>query len=192
MRYLITAVLAFMLSLPVAAQDYQKGVEAHDRGDFATALREWRPLAEQGDAKAQFNLGGMYEHGQGVTQDHAVALMWYRRAAEQGDAKAQFNLGGMYEFGLGVTEDGAEAVKWYRKAAEQGDAKAQIHLALIYDTGMVVPQDYVQAYVWYKLAVTQGDEKAVEGLDFVAKQMTPAQLAEAQRLAREWMEKHQK
>ena len=145
-----------MLSLPVAAQDYQKGVEAHDRGDFATALREWRPLAEQGDAKAQFNLGGMYE------------------------------------FGLGVTEDGAEAVKWYRKAAEQGDAKAQIQLALIYDIGMVVPQDYVQAYVWYKLAVTQGDEKAVEGLDFVAKQMTPAQLAEAQRLAREWMEKHGK
>ncbi len=77
MRYLFAAALTVMLALPVAAQDFQKGFEAYQRGDYATALREWRPLAEQGAADAQYALGRMYDNGEGVPQDDAEALKWY-------------------------------------------------------------------------------------------------------------------
>ncbi|PHS09962.1 MAG: hypothetical protein COA89_01515, partial [Acidithiobacillus sp.] len=79
--------------------DFQKGVAAYDSGDFATALREWRPLAEKGDADAQFNLGVMYSKGQGVPQDYKTAVKWYTLAAEQGVASAQTNLGHIYDKG---------------------------------------------------------------------------------------------
>ena len=116
----------------VWAQDFNKGLKAAQSGDFATALKEWKPLAEQGDADAQFNLGLMYGNGWGVPQDYAEALKWYRKAAEQGDAKAQSNLGLRYAKGKGVTQDDAEALKWYRKAAEQGNAWAQSNLGVMY------------------------------------------------------------
>ena len=104
------------------AQDSDKGVEAYKKGDYATALSEFRPLAEEGNAPAQYNLGVMYEHEKGVTQDYEEAVSWYRKAAEQGLASAQHNLGVMYDAGLGVSQDYAEAVNWFRKAAEQGHA----------------------------------------------------------------------
>ena len=101
---------------------------AIQRGDYATVVRELRPLAEQGDAKAQVHLGVMYETGLGVPQDYAEALGWYRKAAEQGMAGAQYVLGIMYDNGKGAPQDDAEAMKWYRKAAEQGNAYAQFDL----------------------------------------------------------------
>jgi TPR repeat protein len=94
------------------AQDFDKGLAAAQSGDFATALKEWRPLAEQGDADAQSNLGVMYYNGNGVPQDYAQAVKWYRKAAEQGHADAQSNLGVMYDKGEGVPQDYAQAVKW--------------------------------------------------------------------------------
>ena len=102
-------------SAPIAAEptDFQTGLEAYKRGDFAAALSEWRPLAEQGDATAQ--LGLMYDKGEGVPQDDDEAVKWYRKAADQGDASAQNNLGLMYEFGRGVRRNYTEAVRWYRK-----------------------------------------------------------------------------
>ena len=110
----ITIILAFLMTLssPVAAQDFQKGVTAAQAGDFATALQEWRPLAEAGDAVAQYYLGNMYDYGQGVRQDYAEAVKWYRLAADQGDASTQYNLGYMYRNGVGVPQDYAEALKW--------------------------------------------------------------------------------
>jgi TPR repeat protein len=111
-------VLALMLAPPsVAAQDYDAGLTAYESDDYATALREWTPLAEQGYADAQFNLALMYRNGDGVPQDDAEAAKWYRRAAEQGLAEAQYNLAVMYRRGLGVPQDYAEAVKWYQRAA---------------------------------------------------------------------------
>ena len=77
--------------------DFQKGLDAAKRGDYATALREWEPLAEQGHAAAQTLLGVMYENGKGVPQDYAMAVKWYTLAAEQGHADAQYGLGGMYD-----------------------------------------------------------------------------------------------
>ena len=85
--------------------DFDKGLAAYKSGDYATALREWRPLAEQGHVSAQIYLGWMYENGQGVTQDSKTALKWYRLVAEQGYASAQYNLGRMYEDGLGFRQN---------------------------------------------------------------------------------------
>ena len=110
----------FMLCLAIAvllgnvgiswSADFQKGLAASKRGDYAAALREWTPLAEQGDAQAQTNLGWMYERGHGVPQDEKTAVTWYRRAAEQGFARAQYNLGVMYDERRGVPQNEEIAV----------------------------------------------------------------------------------
>ena len=137
---LIAALCAgFTLGLTAPAwAGFDEGVAAYNRGDFATAIREWRPLAEQGNAKAQYNLGLMYHYGQGVPQDDAEAVKWYRRAAERGVAQAQYTLGVMYSKGRAVPQDYAEAIKWFRKAAEQGYAKAQYNLGVMYGKGLGV------------------------------------------------------
>ena len=126
-------------ALPAAAQTFD-ALEAYVRGDYATALTGFQNYAEQGNATAQFNLGVMYDNGEGVPKDDAEAVRWYRLAAEQGTAAAQFNLGLMYANGEGVPEDDAEAVRWYRLAAEQGDATAQSILGLMYASARVCPR----------------------------------------------------
>ncbi len=99
------------------AADFQTGLEAYKRGNYATALEEWRPLAEQGLARAQHDLGFMYDNGEGVAQDHSEAARWYRLAAEQGLAEAQNNLGVLYEDGESDTRDNVKALMWYSLAA---------------------------------------------------------------------------
>ena len=191
MKRLALAV-ALLIGLATPSQaDYQDGLAAYWRGDYATALQEFKPLAEQGHAKAQAALGLMYRQGQGVRQDYAEAVKWYRRAAEQGDTIAQWILGSMYGAGRGVPQDYAEAVKWFRKAAEQGDADGQYMLGVMYDYGQGVPQNYVRAHMWFNVAALRyapgsDRDRAVKNRDNVAAKMTPAQIAEAQRLAREW------
>jgi clan AA aspartic protease (TIGR02281 family) len=120
--------LAVCFAGSAAAGPFEDGVAAYRKGDYATALRLWRPLAEQGDARAQFNLGIMHYNGKGVAQDYAAATRWYRKAAEQGHAAAQGNLGTMYNRGQGVPQDYATAVSWWRKAAKQGNGDAQYYL----------------------------------------------------------------
>jgi TPR repeat protein len=183
---------------PASAQagPYEDGLAAVERGDYATALQLWRPLAEQGVADAQYKLGVMYDTGQGVPQDYAEAVKWYRMAAEQGEAYAQANLGLMYHEGRGLPQDYAEAAKWWRLAAEQGQADAQFYLGFMYAEGQSVPQDDVQAHMWYDLAASRHSprkwRKIAAGVrDYLAARMTPEQIAEAQRLAREWSEQHQ-
>jgi len=139
-----------------SAADYQTGLDAGQTGDFATALREWRPLAEQGDAEAQYNLGIMYDSGTGVAQDDVEAVRLHRLAAEQGEAFAQFNLGVMYYLGQGVI------------------------------------QDNVYAHMWFNIAASTGGEDAVSNRDIAASRMTLAQIAEAQALARECVQKNYK
>ncbi len=144
--------LVFVLATPAWA-DYQAGVDAHKRGDYEAAMKELRPLAEQGHPKAQYNLGVMYQ------------------------------------LGLGVPQDDQEAAQWCRLAAEQGHAGAQVLLATMYHLGQGVPRDDVLAHMWVTLAAAQGIEFTVKWRDLFEKSMTPAQLAEAQRLAREWTPK---
>ena len=154
---LVAGILFLAVALtPVMAASgpFEDGLDANDSGDYAAALRLWRPLAEQGHADAQTGLGAMYGMGLGVPQNHA------------------------------------EAVKWYQLAAEQGHARAQHNLGVTYATGQGAPQDYVQAHMWFSLAGSRfppdEDRDAVQSRDWVAAQMTPAQIAEAQKLAREW------
>ena len=104
--------------------DFQKGLTAYYNKDYATALREWKPLAKQGDAIAQSNLGVMYYKGQGVPQDYKTALKWYRLSAKQGNADAQYNLGFMYRLGQGVIPDDIYAHMWWDIAASSGDKDA--------------------------------------------------------------------
>lgn len=159
-----TLVLCATLVSGISIAGFNEGVAALDREDFASALREFRPLALKGDADAQNNLGVMYELGQGVTQDYREAMKWYRLAANQGYAGAQNNLGVMYDKGRGVALHYREAVKWYRLAAEQGNASAQHNLGVMYDNGRGVAQDYREAAKWYHLAADQGDPDAQNNL----------------------------
>ena len=112
----------------------------------------------------------------------------WKRLAEQGDAEAQFGLGVMFIEGQGVAQDDAEAAKWFRNAAEQGRAVAQFNLGVMYATSQGVPQDHVQALMWFNLAAAHGEPHARKVLEFLAK-MTPAHMAEGQRLAWEWKPK---
>ncbi len=196
MRALVAVIFGVTLAValtPIAAVSgpVEDGAVAFKGGYYATALRLWWPLAEQGNASAQFFVGAMYENGHGVTQDYTEAVKWYRRAAEQGDATAQSFLGAMYHNGKGVATDYAEAVKWYRLAAEQGHAIAQFNLGIMYDIGQGVPQDHVLAHMWLNLAASRSPpgedyDEALQLRDAVTERMTPAQIAEAQKLAREW------
>ena len=189
---LIVALCAgFTLGLTApAGAGLKDGAAAYIRGDYATAIREWRPLANQGNANAQFFLGVMYDKGRGVPEDYAKAMKWYRKAAEHGVAKAQHFVGVMYDIGEGVPQDYAKAMKWYRKAAEQGYAEAQTNLGRMYYKGLGVPPDYLQAHMWFNLAAFSfppGEklDMALKNRDIVAKRMTPAQISEAEKLARE-------
>jgi TPR repeat protein len=134
-------------------------------------------------------MAGPKEDGWNAFQrgDYETALRLTRPFANQGHTAAQNVLGWMYDTGRGVPQNYAEAAKWYRLAAEQGNADAQYRLGLMYATGEGVPQDYVLAHMWSNLAAAQGhDKNAVKNRDIIAAMMPPDQLAEAQRLAREW------
>ena len=144
------------MALPGTAQNFEQGMAAADLGDYVTAMQEWRPLAARGHARAQYNVGFMYEEGRGVPQDLVESAKWYSKAAGQGYVDAQRSLGLKYEFGLGV------------------------------------PQDYVLAHMWYNLAAAGGDRPSAKARNTLAKRITPAQIAKAKKLAREWMAKHNK
>ncbi|WP_167645747.1 tetratricopeptide repeat protein [Mameliella alba] len=162
-RILKAAVLAVALGLPAQgamAQDFNAGADAYDAGDYAAALKEWRPLAEAGDAGTQFMLGWMYADGKGTAQDYAEAVRWLRRSAAQGDPRGQVYLGQMYDKGTGVTKDYVEAVRWYRKAAAQGDPRGQAYLGKMYDSGTGVIKDNAEAVRLYRKAAEQGYFKA--------------------------------
>jgi TPR repeat protein len=118
--------------------------------------------------------------------DFPTALKLLRPLAEHGNATAQVFLGQMYDFGYGVSQDYAESFEWYRKAADQGNPVAQSLLAYMYKAGRGVPQDYVRAHMWWNLAAASGDPFSAKYRDEVAALMTPAQVAEAQKLASEW------
>ena len=98
----------------------------------------------------------------------------------------------MYDEGHGVLKDDKLAVKWYRKSADQGNALAQFNLGLMYRKGWGVPKDYVLAYMWFNISATNGDKDVEKSRDIVEKKMTPQQIADAQKLSREWLEKHRK
>jgi uncharacterized protein len=140
-------------------------VAASDAGDYVTAVRILRPLAEQGNASAQNSLGWMYAKGKGVKKDNSEAVKWFRKAAEQGNANAQYATASMYRGGHGVAKNYAEAAKWYRKSAEQGNASAQVSLGDMYYRsqyeGHALAQNDAEAARWYRKAAEKGDAGAI-------------------------------
>ena len=156
----IALILTAAMSPPAAAQTFDDAVVAYNRGDYAAAYRGFRRLAEQGDAKAQYHLGTLYEHGTGVPQDFAGAVRWYRSAALKGNPEGQTALGYMYHAGKGVPRDFAEALWWYRRAAVQGDAFAEFYIGYMYHAGEGVPRDYAEAVRRYRRAAERGNDMA--------------------------------
>jgi uncharacterized protein len=183
------------------------------------SFAETRANAEQGDAKAQYKLGLMYQEGEGVPKNYAEAVKWYRKAAAQGDADARSKLALWYALGHG---NDADTLEWLRKSAEQGDADAQYNLGNKYLGGEGVPKNYaeavewytkaaeqsyakvqdqlgyvyageprdhVQAYMWLSLAAAKGDEYAKNLLNSIEPHMTPDEIAEAQKRAAAWKPK---
>jgi len=173
----------------------KKDLYAERRGDCATVLREFIPLAEQKIVTPQAILGLMYREGQGLPQDYKTAVSWLKLAAEPGDACAQAILGLMYDWGEGVPENDKTAVKWLKLAAEQGDAypESQQNLAFRYEDGWGVKKDLVYAYMWHSISKTNGlVEPGDMGMLMLEFEMTPSQIETAKKLARECVRKNYK
>ncbi|MGA2094196.1 MAG: tetratricopeptide repeat protein [Sedimentisphaerales bacterium] len=188
-------------NLPTLINDANKGYpsaqfklgEMYSNGngvpqDNNEAFKWFTKAAEKGHTEAQFNLGEMYSKGNDVPQDNNVAFKWFTKAAEKGHTESQFRLGEMYSKGNGVPQDYNKAFKWFTKAAEQGDETAQRNLALIYYDGKGVIENYVEAYKWALLAGMNGEDVTKIKQDLTAK-MTPDQIAEAQKLAKDFVAK---
>lgn len=184
-RTLLVLAGALMLAFSYSAFAY----DPYSENKYITELRV---KAEQGDAKAQYELGKAYFVGVGIIKNYSESVKWYRKAADQGHPQAESSLGTMYYQGLGVPKDSFEAVKWWRKAADHHDADAQAQLGFAYLLGDGVPKNYVYAYMWFNLAAGQGDKYATKSRDSVAKYMAGFQIAEAQQLQQEWSRKHPK
>ena len=186
LRLPVALALSIVCLAAPAWADFKTGMDAYFRSDYATALREWQPLAEQGQALAQYQLGLLYANGQGVTKDDAKARQWYEKAAVQGHTEAQVNLGVLLMYARGGQQDYKMAVYYLRLAANQGNDLAQRKLGQMYERGEGVQQDYVKAYMWYRLGSANGGVEAGARLrDALAKRMEPEQITEAQKLARE-------
>jgi TPR repeat protein len=187
------ALLASTSATPSAAGPYEDGDRAFHRKDYAEAMQAWRPLAENGDARAQAAIASLYLNGLGVPPDAALAMQWCSKAAEQGNARAQYLLGSMYRDGRGVGKDLPRAVALLRKAADQDFPWAQYNLGLMYFVGEGVPIDYMEAYHWLTLAAAKrpSDDAQVRStaaflLDEVSSKLTPNQVAMAKQRTRDW------
>ncbi len=200
--------ILFAIAGEASAGPFKSALTAAQRGDFQAADWLLRPLALQGNAVAQFDLGLLYETGRGVPQNYFEAIKWYRLAADQGNALAQFSLGAMYTNGLGVAQDFSTAAKWYLLSAEQGYTWAQFYVGFFAANGQGIPKNVVLAHMWLSLAAAsqfeapfgslksldQKERRAVSDIASGArakleKEMTPAQIAEAQKLSADWKPK---
>jgi TPR repeat protein len=162
---LLTLCLSLIYTTAASADDYELGRQALESGHSAQAIELWRPLAEAGDADAQFGLGILYNDAVGVEQDYAEANYWFLRAAEQGYAMAQFNLGNAYKKGTGMAIDPAMAVIWWRKAAEQDFAPAQFNLGSALLEGLGTPRDRAAGLSWHRRAAANGHPQAQRSLE---------------------------
>lgn len=186
--------VAAALGAPAAAGPLEDANDAYREKAYAKAAELWRPLAEKGDAEAQYSLGTLYAEGKGVEQNDATAFLWFQRAANQGVAAAQYNVGASYATGAGIGKSDVDAARWFRRAADQGMAFAQLNLGLLYAAGNGVPQDDVEAYKWLELAfagLPPGGPRmdVARAMTDVSAKMTREQLIEAKRRQRAWQVK---
>jgi V8-like Glu-specific endopeptidase len=180
MNFALALLLLLILGLiaPATAAELDDAVTAAHSGDYATALRRLNPLAEKGDARAQFDIGFMHAYGWGFQRNPAEAITWYRKAADQGLAVAQHFLGLAYVNGEGVRGDDAEAARWFGRAAVQGFAQAQFMLGQMTLDGRGVAKDPAQGYALIVMAGRGGVRSAGRVVQTLA--LTEAQRAQAQ------------
>jgi len=184
---ILILVLLLGLAGPLAAAELDDAVAAAHRGDYAVALRRLSPLADKGDARAQFDIGFMHAYGWGVPRDPAAAIPWYRKAADQGLAVAQHSLGLAFVNGDGVRPDDTEASRWFARAAAQGFAQAEFMVGLMSLDGRGVAKDPVQGYAFVVMAAQGGVRSAPRVAQAVP--LTGPQRAEAQDIIAHWKPK---
>jgi len=189
----LVAVAAISLSFfsESVSADFTKGQDAYSSGDYQTAMSEWQPLAEEGNAEGQFGMGLLYANGFGVDLNDDLALKWYGAAAEQGHADAQCNLAVMHANGWGVPQSDEVSFYWYSMAAEQGVTQAQIAIAKMYSSGFGASQNNVMAHKWFAIASALGDYDANFKRDMLSERMSPEEIADSGALAAAWLESHQ-
>ena len=155
-RYIGIAAVTLSVGLSPVWADKSDAIVAYQAGNYKEAARQFRPLAEAGDAEAQYYMGYMYEKGQGVAKDQAVMRKWYQRAADGGNAKAQYKVAVGYAFGLaGLPQSDEDAAKWLQQSAENGYKRAQKTLGRAYAEGRYgLPRDAKQADYWSKKAAS--------------------------------------
>jgi TPR repeat protein len=141
-------------------QGFQDGMEAYGKGDYKTAMDNWKPVADGGDAAAETNVGLLYSQGKGIKQDYAQALDWYKKAAMQNYPDAEYNLGVLYQDGKGIAADPKEARRWFTYSANSGNVRAQMKLADIYMKGAGVDVDTKEAVKWLEMAADKGNPQA--------------------------------
>jgi len=175
-----------VVSMP-AMGDGAAGLAAYDRGDYATALKEFTPLAEEGVPTAQAALGAMYMDGLGVPRNIPAALHWLGLAAKQGMAAAELRLGTLYLLGDGVPANPSVAAQWFKAAADKGMARAQVNMAAMHYQGVGVPRDLKQSYFYAALAARQGDEEAIGMVEILRDKMPPQDIASAEAMVKSWV-----
>jgi TPR repeat protein len=153
MKHIQRAILCLaLISGSALGGPFEAGLSALDREHYATAMRAWLKLANEGAAEAQNNIGHLYEQGFGVSQNYTEAMNWYRKAADQGLAEAQHNMGMLYYHGYGVAENQRTAASWFKRAALQDLVDAEYMLGLAYHEGKGVELNYQLAKHWFKKA----------------------------------------
>ena len=186
MKHILLTLLTALTLITSWAGPYEDALSAESKLDYAAVLKISQPHALKGDAWAQKSMGDVYKSGKVVLQDYAEAVRWYKLAAQQGYAPSQSQLGNMYEKGQGVfKKDYAEALKWYKLSAEQGEEWGLVYLARMYSDGNGVARDNLKAHSLYNMAVAKGSRLGSLWRDDLAKIMSPQQINDAQKLARD-------
>lgn len=174
--------------IPVAAAhaDFVDGIHAYQYLDFERAQREFLNAAQDGNARAQFYLGEMYESGVGVERDPQASIAWYEKAAAQAHRRAQTRIASIYHRGFGTRPDAAKAFHWYLKAANNGSVLAQYEVGRLYAAGSGTEVDAVEGYKWLAVASSYGDPDAPRALQKLEKVMSNEQIKTARARASAW------
>ncbi len=188
-RVFLAAVPLFLASVAWSG-GFQTGLDAFNSGDYDTAMAEWQPLAEAGDADGQYGLGMMYGNGFGVDMNDDQALNYYGLASEQGHADAQYKLGVMHQNGWGVPMNEVEAAQLFEMAAESGHVDAQIGLGQIYSADYSPLYNKAEAYKWFGVASFLGNMNAAVAREELAERLTADEVIEYDGMVNIWMENH--
>ncbi|MCB1379681.1 MAG: SEL1-like repeat protein [Alphaproteobacteria bacterium] len=191
---LVCAFIAFGSSWALAGPN-ERAIAAFRSGDYETAYTLLEPASRRRDAEAQYYLGRMLVEGLGMEREPAEGIRYWRQSAQAGFALSQVALGDVFSDGKFANQNYGEALKWRQQAADQGQPAAQYALAGMYFGGQGVPQDYVKAHAWANVSAARANQdnetelagNAMALRDKVAELMSPAQVADAQGLARNWM-----